>query len=173
MKPKKKKIQKINLKKKKHADQFFNSLPKLHNFYFKNRKLFKSNYNLFEYNSNKNFLQKNNFIGLKSLESNYLSLNCLISCLKFFKRFFVYQFNIFNFKYNIKVFPDFWLTGKPKEVRMGKGKGSISKKIYLIKKGCMIFEFFCYKNSYYFFISLIKKCSLKLPVKNNLVYEYW
>lgn len=40
----------------------------------------------------------------------------------------------------INVFPDFPLTSKPTEVRMGKGKGGIKEWVCRIKKGMILFE---------------------------------
>ena len=40
----------------------------------------------------------------------------------------------------INVFPDFPLTVKPAEMRMGKGKGNIKSWVCRIKKGSVIFE---------------------------------
>jgi large subunit ribosomal protein L16 len=41
----------------------------------------------------------------------------------------------------IRVFPDIPVSKKPAEVRMGKGKGSISHWICRVQKGQMLFEF--------------------------------
>ena len=41
-------------------------------------------------------------------------------------------------KSKIHLFPDFVLTAKPKEVRMGKGKGSIVARVALLKSGQQI-----------------------------------
>lgn len=44
------------------------------------------------------------------------------------------------FKYHLYVFPDFVLTSKSKDARMGKGKGAPKSKVCLIKKGQIIFS---------------------------------
>lgn len=155
--------------KKKHVDQFFFSMPKNYKYYFKKRNFFK-NSNLL---NKKNFLDKNFFIGFRSLENVYLTQNSLISCMKFFKRFGTDYFGVYGLNYKVNVFPDFWLTSKPKEVRMGKGKGSISKKIFFLKKGSIIFQFNCFVDSYLHFSYLLKKCSQKLPIRNLIISKFW
>lgn len=155
--------------KKKHVDQFFFSMPKKYKYYFKKRNFYKNSY---VYNG-RNRLNKNFFIGFRSIENCYLTQNSLVSCMKFFKRFAVDYYGISGFFYKVSVFPDFWLTSKPKEVRMGKGKGSISKKVFFLKKGSVIFEFNCFKDSHLMFFYLLKKCSMKLPIKNSIIYKFW
>lgn len=155
--------------KKKHIDQFFFSLPKTYKYYFKKRNFFKNNYVF----NKKNFLNKHFFVGFRSVENTYLTQNSMISCMKFFKRFGVDFYGIFGLSYCVNVFPDFWLTSKPKEVRMGKGKGTISKKIFFLKKGSILFQISCFKESHLCFFYMLKKCSLKLPVKNLIIYKFW
>ncbi len=40
----------------------------------------------------------------------------------------------------VRVFPDFPLTKKPAETRMGKGKGSIEKWVVIVKPGRILYE---------------------------------
>jgi len=40
----------------------------------------------------------------------------------------------------IRIFPDKPLTKKPAEVRMGKGKGTVSTWVAVIKPGCILYE---------------------------------
>ena len=155
--------------KKKHIDQFFFSAPKTYKYYFKKRNFFKNNYVF----NKKNFLNRHFFIGFRSVENTYLTQNSMISCMKFFKRFGVDFYGIFGLNYSVNSFPDFWLTSKPKEVRMGKGKGSISKKIFFLKKGSILFQINCFRESHLHFFYMLKKCSLKLPVKNLIIYKFW
>lgn len=156
--------------KKKHIDQFFFSMPRSYNYYFKKRNFFKNSY---AYKRTNNFLNKSFYLGLRSIENVYLTQNCLVSCMKFFKRFGVDYYGVFGLRYKVSVFPDFWLTSKPKEVRMGKGKGSVSKKIFFLKKGSVIFQFSCFRDSHLAFFYLLKKCSLKLPIKNLIIRKFW
>lgn len=144
-------------------------MPKTYKYYFKKRNFYKNSRLL----NRKNFLDKHFSVGFRSIENIYLTHNCMISCMKFFKRFGVNYYKIFGLFYKVNIFPDFWLTSKPKEVRMGKGKGSISKKIFFLKKGSILFQFNCFRNSHLHFFYLLKKCSLKLPVKNLLIYKFW
>jgi len=89
--------------KKKHVDQFFFSMPKKYKYYFKKRNFFKNSY-IF---NRGNFLNKNFFIGFRSLENIYLTHNSLVSSMKFFKRFGVEYYEIFGLSYKVNVFPDF------------------------------------------------------------------
>jgi len=68
----------------------------------------------------------------------------------------------------IRVFPHFFITKKPLEVRMGNGKGNFDKWAVNIKKGMVLFEFkIIDKNLILDFPQLIKECSSKLsfPLK--------
>jgi ribosomal protein L16/L10AE len=93
--------------------------------------------------------------------------------LKFLKKFAGIYYGVCGLKFKLLIFPDFWLTAKPKETRMGKGKGAISKKIYRLRTGSTILEFFYSKESYLFCIHLLQKIRLKLPVKNTLIHRFW
>jgi len=156
--------------KKKHLDQFFFSMPKTYKYYFKKRNFYKNSRLL----NRKNFLDKHFSVGFRSIENIYLTHNCMISCMKFFKRFSEPEYTgIDNFMYRVRVFPDFSLTSKPKEIRMGKGKGKVSKKIFYLKRGCIIFEF-NYKGFAFFQVkALLHKCSMKLPVKSVFTKNFW
>lgn len=58
-------------------------------------------------------------------------------------------------------------TQKPVEVRMGKGKGSVSTWIAKVKPGIILYEIegISYKNAY----EIFKLCSQKLPIKCKIV----
>lgn len=43
--------------------------------------------------------------------------------------------------YRMPLFPDFTDTSKPRETRMGKGKGNVSVHFFPVKKGKILFEF--------------------------------
>ncbi|MGX7576528.1 50S ribosomal protein L16 [Candidatus Vidania fulgoroideorum] len=70
----------------------------------------------------------------------------------------------------IRVFPDFSITKKPIEVRMGSGKGDIFGYVCKIKKGTIIIDYDCndYKKSKEFF----RLASMKLPFKTFLLKNY-
>ncbi len=68
----------------------------------------------------------------------------------------------------IRVFPDLPITSKPREARMGKGKGSISLWAVKIKGGTVLFEICGIKEN----VALIalKLGGAKLPIK-TLVFK--
>ena len=69
----------------------------------------------------------------------------------------------------IRVFPDIPVTSKPSEVRMGKGKGSVSHYIFRVRKHRIIFELSGVN------IKLAKQAleygSGKLPFKTKFIYR--
>lgn len=68
----------------------------------------------------------------------------------------------------VKIFPNLALTKKPKETRMGKGKGMFAQWAKKIVKGATIFEVRCSDNNNA--ISALKSGSAKLPIK-TLVFK--
>lgn len=152
-------------KKKKHILTFFKSNQKKFKFYFKPR-LFFNNYK----NQINNFIVKPFKYSLISLNSIYLDINPILACIKLIKAF-LKQFLLDKFTtLFILIFPDFQLTNKPREVRMGRGKGAPGKKVVLLKRNTLIFsletidKFF----SYYIF----KQCAVRLPIKTKIIYKY-
>jgi len=93
-------------------------------------------------NFHKNNIAKKNFkIGLKSYKSKLLRIISLKS-LKFVSQRNLRSLYIDKyFKFNISTFPDYWLTSKPKSVRMGKGKGELKFKVFFLKRGLNIYNF--------------------------------
>jgi large subunit ribosomal protein L16 len=63
----------------------------------------------------------------------------------------------------MRVFPDQPFTQKPKETRMGKGKGSVSLWYVTVKPGQVIFEFSPLELS--ILPSLLKQVASKLPIR--------
>jgi large subunit ribosomal protein L16 len=65
----------------------------------------------------------------------------------------------------------FWmLTRKPRDVRMGRGKGSPTVKVYPLKAGKIIFEF---KNvNETLLLRALKSSSLRLPVPTKIIKKY-
>ena len=68
--------------------------------------------------------------GLKSLESGRISARTIESVRRVMTRKFKRQGQIW-----IRVFPDLPITNKPAEVRMGKGKGSVSYWVCSVQSG--------------------------------------
>jgi large subunit ribosomal protein L16 len=62
------------------------------------------------------------------------------------------------------------LTRKPRDVRMGRGKGSPTVKVYPLKAGKIIFEF---KNvNETLLLRALKSSSLRLPVPTKIIKKY-
>jgi len=62
------------------------------------------------------------------------------------------------------------LTRKPRDVRMGRGKGAPAIKVYPLKAGKIIFEF---KNvDETILLRALKSSSLRLPVPTKIVKKY-
>lgn len=103
--------------------------------------------------------------GLKSLANYNLTSEQLTSAIKAIKRVIKKK----NFLI-IKALPFWMLTRKPRDVRMGRGKGSPSIKVYPLKAGKIIFEF---KNvSEELVLRALKSSSLRLPVPTKVVKRY-
>lgn len=66
-------------------------------------------------------------------------------------------------------FPYTFLTKKPAEVRMGKGKGSHFIWICPIQIGQIIIEFRFFKKSFLDILLLLRKCKKKLPLKCQII----
>ncbi len=67
----------------------------------------------------------------------------------------------------IRIFPNFPITAKPTEVRMGKGKGNVSHWVALINPGKILFEVSGANET--LIINALKNASIKLPVKTRIV----
>jgi len=72
-------------------------------------------------------------------------------------------------KFWFRTFPYTFLTKKPLEVRMGKGKGSHHKWICPIKIGQILVEFRFRRRNYLEILLLLRKCKKRLPLKCQIV----
>ena len=152
-------------KKKKHILMFFKSNQKKFKFYFKPR-LFFNNY--LKYSNN--FIKVPFKYSLVSLNSIYLDINPILACIKLIKTF-LKQFLLDKFTtLFILIFPDFQLTNKPREVRMGRGKGSPGKKVVLLKRNTLIFSLETIDRFFSYYI--LKQCAVRLPIKTKIIYKY-
>jgi large subunit ribosomal protein L16 len=70
-------------------------------------------------------------------------------------------------KFQFKIFPDISVTKKPKEVRMGKGKGTVEFWACKVRFGSTLFEVNGVKkeNAY----SIFQSVSFKLPIKVKII----
>lgn len=165
------KVKKLALKRKKsrkHIESYFNFKPKKYTFFFKP--------NL---NKNHSILQFNKPLGLGSFglkylgPTKYIETKSLKSCIRLFKLFFRKN-KTPNLPFKINIVPDMVLTSKPKEVRMGKGKGRVNiEKVGIIKQGQTVLEISNIKTSNFFLLKkLLSTCSSKLPYKYSRITQF-
>ena len=102
-------------------------------------------------------------IGLKSLESGYITARQIEASrqaiMRRIKR---------NGKLWIRIFPHVPITKKPIEVRMGKGKGSVSYYSAKVSKGTVLFEL-CGINTNTA-LSAFTTGKAKLPIKTKIIF---
>lgn len=170
LKPSRKKQKKVVISnRKKHVEtMFLTNKAKHHLYYYKNRNLF----NTAETND-ANLTPPFFSISIRTLESGYLTLKPLKSVARFFKWFSKSYFKD-HVKLRLRIFPDFILTSKPKEVRMGKGKGANLQKVAPIKLGQILLSVKIrgFNNSVPI-RDLMTKMSFKLPFKHRVVINDW
>eukprot|EP01089_Gocevia_fonbrunei_P017132 TRINITY_DN5473_c0_g1_i1.p1 TRINITY_DN5473_c0_g1~~TRINITY_DN5473_c0_g1_i1.p1 ORF type:complete len:179 (+),score=29.31 TRINITY_DN5473_c0_g1_i1:73-609(+) len=158
--------------KKKHIDQFFQTKgPRKHTYYFKDKKIWWKS----EKNRNNHSLSTGYTLGIRAQKSVYLGEGPLLSCLKILKRVEADKGCGAKIKTRVRAFPDFVLTAKPREVRMGKGKGAPDKKICYVKRGMIPLEFSCkredeHKAEYHHIINSLRA---KLPFPSTFVTRFW
>lgn len=99
---------------------------------FKYKNLKKGKLTKFEFKSNKLTFGE---IGLKSERSGFINSRQIESARRAITRKIKRKGKVW-----IKIFPDFPVTSKPTESRMGKGKGNLSHWAAKIKGGTVLFE---------------------------------
>jgi large subunit ribosomal protein L16 len=104
-------------------------------------------------------------IALKSLEHCNLTNEQLISAIKSIKRVIKKK----NFLI-IKVLPFWSLTRKPRDVRMGRGKGNPTLKVFPLKAGKILFEVKGVDDD--IAIKAFKYSSIRLPVLTKIIKKY-
>ncbi len=73
-------------------------------------------------------------------------------------------------KIRLKIFPDFGKTQKPKDIRMGRGKGEVSTRVVFCRGGIIFLELLNSKNIPIEFIEYIfYECSMKLSVNTHIL----
>lgn len=103
--------------------------------------------------------------GLKAVESGILTSEIINTVVKILKR--IIKKKNFLISY---VNPNTGTTRKPRDVRMGRGKGSFAYNVTHLKAGKILFEI---KNiSEKLSLKALKICSLRLPVKTIIVKKY-
>lgn len=103
-------------------------------------------------------------MGLVAQSGGYLSANQLEAARKVIAPHFKTQG-----KFWIRVFPHFPETQKPKEVRMGKGKGSVAYWYYPIRVNQILFEFT--EIDSFLLSSLLRRVNSKLPFKVGFIKD--
>lgn len=93
-----------------------------------------------------NLKRKKFRIGIKALKLNLIRIICLKGMKFCSQRYLRSVYLDKYFKFNISVFPDYWMTAKPKSVRMGKGKGDLKFKVFFLRKGTDLYNFRYLKN---------------------------
>src|ERR1700742_1912517 len=116
---------------KKHVETMFNARnSKKYPFYYKKREIFKKKIS--------NILLGHQYgtdrVCFYSQEGGYMRMSSFKSYARMVK-FYLKANKIKGIRSKIHLFPDFVLTAKPKEVRMGKGKGTISSRVALLCAG--------------------------------------
>lgn len=154
-------------RKKRHIESYFTYKNQKYSFYFKTNLSKK-------FNINYTNLPLKNEIGLKYFGSTrYLDTNPLKSCIRVIKYYF--RINKLS-KYNFKIYlvPNIVLTSKPKEVRMGKGKGPVnSEKVSILKNGQIILKILnVQKKDILSINNLLEICSSKLPFRVQVVNQF-
>ena len=123
----------------------------------KYKKIKKGRLRKFNYKNDLNF----GTIGLKALESGLISARQIEAARQAIARKIKKKGKIW-----IKIFPSLPITKKPTEVRMGKGKGSVSHWVARVRGGSVIFEI-CGVNDKTA-IKAFKTGSAKLPIKTQI-----
>ena len=67
----------------------------------------------------------------------------------------------------IRIFPDFPVSAKPTEVRMGRGKGNVSHWVSIIKPGRILYEMA--GSDITLLKAALKNASVKLPVSTKII----
>lgn len=151
---------------KKHVESMFlTNKQKKYPYYFKDRAL------RLRTESNKICYSPARFCyTVKVLDSGYVTISPLKAVMRLYKWFLKQQKLEKELKLILTKFPDFVLTSKPKEMRMGKGKGAPAKRVAILKSGAI---FLVLRNrggvSFYLIEQLLKMLSKKIPFKHKII----
>ena len=158
------------LKKKKHIESYFNYKEKKFPYYFKPK--LKNQYPTQYFN--KPLLI--NSVGLKYFgPTRFISIKPLKSVIRALKTYFrIYKLKN-KIDFQIFIIPNIIFTSKPREIRMGKGKGQPeSEGRGIIKSGQLVLELkFKSKINFFVLSQILTTCSSKLPYKFNFIYNFW
>lgn len=108
---------------------------------------------------------------LRSLEAGFMPIDPMKAAVRVIK-WFIKNHNMLRLRYRVHFFPDFVLTSKPREIRMGKGKGAPKTKVALVKKGSLLLEFWGRERRMKI-DWLMRACAHKLPFKAEIFKNNW
>jgi len=133
---------------------------------YKFRKCHKANFSYMKLLEKKNFFLSLGHFGLQSLAAGKLNFKQIEACRRTIRRGLKKKGFIL-----IKSFTGTPVTKKPLASRMGKGKGSISFWISLVKKGQILFEIRGVKKFKAMWV--LSKCKYQLPFKTKIVKIFY
>jgi ribosomal protein L16/L10AE len=119
------------------------------------------------------FSAKPGLLYVRSLQTTYVELSVFKASARIIK-WFIKKYALEDFlTFKFLAFPDFSLTSKPKDVRMGKGKGPVSKKVAFIRRGqfFVIFKLKKRPQNYFIFKDLVKQIISRLSFRALLTYK--
>jgi len=140
-----------------------------------------------EYNLRKNQLALNYKFAIQGLLKKYIKVYSMISLIRMIK---IYR-RITNLDkelaFKVTTYPDFWLTMKPKAVRMGKGKAPLSYAINMFQRGNIFIEWRLLKkiqremcanklicmSLWTKMLFLGRQLKVRVQTKNIIKYNYW
>jgi len=125
--------------------------------YHKGKKLFRLKNDL-------NILVLNKTLYLKSMEPGRLNSQQIIALKQTINKLIKKRGRNF-----IKVFPNIGVSKKPREIRMGKGKGLIDHWIFKVKSGILLCEMFLTSLSIKPGLKALKLVQKKLPFKTQII----
>lgn len=162
-----KQIKKIKNRKKHVETMFLTQNQKKYPYFYKPN--FKVN------PAQNNYSLKPGLYYIRCLNTTYVEISVFKSVARIIK-WYIKKFDLEEQLYfKFLSFPDFVLTSKPKDVRMGKGKGPESRKVGFIKKGQLFLMFKLRKSqkNYFLFKALIRQISFRLSFPSIFTHKNW
>ena len=155
---------------KKHVESMFiTNKKKKYPFYYKSQNSWDRVENVYS-----KMILRRFYYNLQMKESGYIGIKPLKTIMRIFKWYVkTKQIEEGGLKIDLKVFPDFVLTSKPKEMRMGKGKGTEKEKKAFVKKGSILFMLRGRGVRNLVVKKLAIKLSTQIPLKHKLARNFW
>jgi len=127
-------------------------------------KIFKIRFNSLNKINYKTIDLKFGKFGIKALESGLLTIKHFMSLQLIIRRGLKKKGQFW-----FRKLPYTFVTKKPLEVRMGKGKGNFSEWVCPINIGQILIEFSFKSLNFFNILNLLRKCIKRLPVKSCLI----